>query len=142
MLKYHNSTNHVGFPKTAYRSKAVMPLPQPEFGAPAKDLHYESIGTHSLLEGDSLSLQVASAETSCERIVEWWIPAYRDDRGRLQHRNQLKEENEPWDAIQFKNPLKFPMTTAAASILENERFLGQSMATWAAPGHQTSIQIG
>lgn len=122
-------------------SEAVMPLPQPEAGAAAEDLHYESIGAHGLLEGDSLSLEVASAETSCERIVEWRVRDFRDYNGRLQRRNQQNEEDEPWDAVQFANPLKFPMTTAAASVLEGGRFRGQSMATWTAPGQKASIKI-
>lgn len=120
---------------------AAASLPNPEVGAAAEDLHYESIGAHELLEGDSLSLEVARAETSCERIVEWRVPDYRDSNGRLR-RNQAKdEENEPWDAVQFANPLKFPMTTAAASVLEGGRFRGQSIATWTAPGQKASIRI-
>lgn len=122
-------------------SEAVMPLPQPDAGAPAEDLHYESIGRHALQEGDSLSLEVARAETSCERVVEWKVPDYRDDYGRLQRRGRGSEDEEPWDAVQFANPLPFPMTTAAASVLEDGRFRGQSMANWTAPGHQACIRI-
>ncbi|NIP95523.1 MAG: hypothetical protein GWO24_19600, partial [Akkermansiaceae bacterium] len=122
-------------------SEAVFPLPRTDQGAPAEDLHHEGIGRHDLLEGDSLSLEVASAETSCERIVEWRVPDYRDDRGRLQRNRERKDADEPWDAVQFANPFEFPMTTAAASVLQGKRFRGQSMATWTAPGHKASIRI-
>ena len=122
-------------------SESVMPLPQPDAGAPAEDLHYEGIGVHALLEGDSLSLEVASAEASCERIVEWMVPDYRDDNGRMQRHRTRSEEDDPWDAVQFANPLKFPMTTAAVSVLEDGRFRGQSMATWTAPGQNASIKV-
>ena len=135
-------TQQIAYNSVASRaSEAVMPLSQSETGAPAKDLHYESIGKHSLREGDSLSLEVASAEAACERIVEWWVPDYRDDRGHLRRHYERGEDEEPWDAIQFKNPLSFPMTTAAASVLEQGRFIGQSMATWVAPGQQVCIKI-
>jgi len=122
-------------------SEAAMPLPQPDAGAPAEDLHYEDIGVHALLEGDSLSLEVATAEASCERIVEWTVPDYRDDHGRLQRNRARRDEDDPWDAVQFANPLEFPMTTAAVSVLEDGRFRGQSMATWTAPGQNASIKV-
>jgi hypothetical protein len=136
------ATQQIAFNTISNRSsEAVFPLPQADEGAPAEDLHYESIGVHELLEGDSLSLEVAAAETSCERIVEWRVPDYRDDDGRPQRSRGGNEEEDPWDAVLFANPLKFPMTTAAVSTLEGGRFRGQSMATWTAPGHKTSIQI-
>lgn len=122
-------------------SESVMPLPQPDAGAPAEDLHYENIGVHALSEGDSLSLEVATAEASCQRIVEWKVPDYRDDHGRLQRHRTRTDEDDPWDAVQFANPLKFPMTTAAVSILEDGRFRGQSMANWTAPGQNASIKV-
>lgn len=133
-LVMSNSLSNVGF-------NVTVPVGSGETAAPAEDLHYESIGVHSLNEGDSLSVEVASAEASCERIVEWTVPDYRDDYGRLQRNRERKDEHEPWDAVQFVNPLSFPMTTAAASIMEKGRFQGQSMATWIAPGQEASIKI-
>lgn len=120
---------------------AAQLLPQPNAGAGAGDLHYESIGAHDLREGDALSLEVASAETSCEQVVEWKVPDFRDSRGRYGRRAGNSEENKPWDVVQFSNPLKFPMTTGAASILENKRFRGQSASTWVGPGQKASIKI-
>lgn len=122
-------------------SGSVMQLPQPDAGAPAEDLHYENIGVHALQEGDSLSLEVATAEANCERIVVWKVSDYRDEHGRMQRRRTRSEEDDPWDAVLFANPLKFPMTTAAVSVLEGGRFRGQSMATWTAPGQKASIKI-
>lgn len=132
-------TQQIAFNSISNGVSASAPLSQPDAGAPAEDLHYENIGAHDLLEGDSLSLQVASGEVSCERIVEWVIPDSRDQWGRM-HRNDSSHE-EPWDAVRFTNPLKFPMTTAAASILEKNRFRGQSMVTWTSPGQLASIKI-
>ena len=120
---------------------ASQPLLQPDAGARTEDLHYEGIGAHDLKEGDALSLEVASAETSCVRVVEWKVPDFRDGGGRYRHQADESGENEPWDVVQFSNPLKFPMTTAAASIMENRRFRGQSISTWVAPGQKASIRI-
>lgn len=133
------ATQQIAFNTISNGVSASAPLPQPDAGAPAEDLHYESIGAHDLSEGDSLSLQVASGEAKCERVVEWVVSDSRDQWGRMRRNEGVQAE--PWDAVRFANPLRFPMTTAAASILENKRFRGQSMVTWTAPGQLASVKI-
>ncbi len=121
-----------------------QPLPAAEPGAGAADIHYQSIGKHSLAEGDALSLDVAQGDAACERVVEWKLPDFRDDRGRMQNARaagRSLDEADPYDAVQFLNPLKMPMTTAAATITESGRFTGQTMSGWTAPGQQVVLRI-
>ena len=124
-------------------ASAAAPLPEPDKATAGEDLHAESIGKRALAAGDSLSLDVASANCECERVIEWKVPDYRDDYGRLTRQRQQghDDESDPWDAVQFPNPLKFPLTTAAASVTEGGKFLGQSMANWTAPGQTVCVRI-
>jgi hypothetical protein len=106
------------------------------------DIHYENIGRHSLKAGDSLSLDIASSQAGYERVVDWTVPDPRDARGRYQRVGENRsEDNEPWDALRFANPFKFPMTTASAVVMESGRFRGQSLSQWVNPGQTTCLRI-
>lgn len=135
-IMYNNSRMSEG--------NVAQPLPPAEPGAGTADIHYQSIGKHSLAEGDALSLDVAQGDAACERVVEWKLPDYRDDRGRIQNARsdaRTPEDEDPYDAVQFLNPLKMPMTTAAATVMESGRFTGQTMSGWTAPGQQVCLRI-
>jgi hypothetical protein len=96
------------------------PLPDvAEQGNLSADIHYESIGKHSLKAGDSLSLDIAAASAAYERVVEWQVPDPRDGNGRYQrgNGNEPPRDDQAWDAVRFANPFKFPMTTAAAAFI-------------------------
>ena len=110
------------------------------------DLHYEPIGEHSFAEGDALMTSVATAKAEYERIVEWIVPDTRRANGRYideyQRRQQPdKYQDTAWDAVQFKNPFDFPMTTAPAMIVDAKGFSGQSLSYWVNPGEQTTLHI-
>ena len=108
------------------------------------DVHFESIGTRSLVPGEALSLEIASAKTSCQRVVEWVVPDPRDEYGRYRRESgsgQPKDEDVPWDALKFTNPFKFPLTTGPAMITEAGRFRGQSLSQWVNPGQSTCLRI-
>jgi hypothetical protein len=110
------------------------------------DLHYHDIGQRSLAEGDSLMLEVAEGEAAYDRIVEWIVPDTRDANGRWideYHRRQDPEryEDAAWDAVRFRNPLSFPMTTAPALVVEDGRFCGQRQTHWVNPGEETTLRI-
>ncbi len=110
------------------------------------DLHYQEIGPQTLAEGDSLSLDVASGNASYERIVEWVIPDTRHATGRYvtEHERQRdpdKYQDAAWDAVRFKNPLPFPMTTGPAMIVADGRFNGQRMSFWVNRGEETTLHV-
>ncbi|MCI0632030.1 MAG: DUF4139 domain-containing protein [Phycisphaerales bacterium] len=110
------------------------------------DLHYEPIGHHTLTEGDSIMLSVASGQAKYERIVEWIIPDTRDAYGRMIEDYRRQQEPEKfqdavWDAVRFRNPLKFPLTTAPATIVADERFNGQRTIYWTNPGEEATLKI-
>lgn len=130
-------------PGDAGRSLAAMPAGE------GVDLHYRSIGKRSLKEGEALSLDVAKAHGPYERIVEWRVPDTRDEWGRPIARNNTsysrqedpeRFEDEPWDAVRFRNPLGFPMTTAPAMVVAKGRFNGQSMVRYASAGEETTVR--
>jgi hypothetical protein len=113
-----------------------------EAGSAGDDLHFESIGKRSLAVGDSLSLEVASARSGYQRVVEWVVPDPRDERGRYLGAAAVpRDEDQPWDALQFRNPFPFPMTTAPAMIADGGRFRGQSLSQWVNPGQTTCLRI-
>ncbi len=110
------------------------------------DLHYLSIGRRSLSEGDSLMVPTATAKAPYERIVEWIVPDTRNAYGRYIQEYERQQEPDryqdaAWDAVRFKNPLPFPMTTAPAMIVSNGRFNGQRSSSWVNTGEKTTLHI-
>ena len=110
------------------------------------DVHYYPAGILSLKKGETLSLPTGKASTSYRSVVEWTVPDLRDENGRRiqdYHRQQNPEkyEDAAWDALEFSNPLDFPMTTGPILIAEGNRFLGQSLSTWVNPDQETTVQI-
>jgi hypothetical protein len=110
------------------------------------DLHYQSIGKHELSEGDALMTSVATAKGPYERIIEWIVPDTRRANGRYIDEYQRRQapgkyQDAAWDAVEFKNPFKFPMTTAPAMIVGTKGFSGQRLSYWVNPGEQTTLHI-
>jgi len=111
------------------------------------DLHYQSIGKRTLAEGDALSLRVARGESAYERIVEWLIPDTRNEYG--QHAgmggrsgNDNDESHDTaWDALKFKNPFTFPMTTGPATVTAAGKFNGQRTSYWVNAGEETVLHV-
>lgn len=110
------------------------------------DIHYQKIGAHSMKEGDSLTLSVDKKNSEYEKIIEWIIPDTRNPEGRYiqeyeRRENPEKYEDAAWDAVRFKNPFSFPMTTGAAMIIANGNFQGQTMSYWANSGDSNVLHI-
>lgn len=110
------------------------------------DVHYESIGRQTLDEGDALSLHVGGGEADYERIVEWTVPDMRNEHGAYiadYHRHEQADlfEDNAWDAVKFKNPLPFAMTTAPATFMRDGRFLGQQLSRWVNRGEETTLRV-
>lgn len=106
------------------------------------DVHYQSIGRRTMREGDSLMLAVASNQATYERVVEWTVPDTRDAYGRpIADSYRGPSIQNTWDAVRFRNPFSFPMTTAPALIVAEDRFNGQRTSQWVNPGEQTTLQI-
>jgi hypothetical protein len=105
------------------------------------DLHYQPIGKRTLAEGETLALTVAKGKAEYQRIVEWVVPDSRDDSGRYTGRGQ-NEEDDSWDALKFKNPLSYPMTTGPATVTADGAFNGQRTSYWVNAGEETVLRIG
>ena len=110
------------------------------------DLHCHDIGEQTIEEGGSLCVDIASATAPYERTVEWLVPDTRGADGRhigdhVRRRAPEKYGSEPWDALRFKNPFPFPMTTAPAMVVANGRFNGQRVSYWANVGEETTVRI-
>jgi hypothetical protein len=109
------------------------------------DLHYQSIGKRTLGEGDSLALTVARGSAPYQRIVEWLIPDTRNEHGHYagprREDTDDPENDSAWDALRFKNPLPFPMTTAPAMVVANGRFNGQRTCFWVNAGEETCLRV-
>lgn len=110
------------------------------------DLHHQDIGRRSLRPGESLAIQTASARAPYKRVVEWIVPDTRGAYGHVlpQHRREQDPdayEEVAWDAIRFRNPFGFPMTTAPAMIVDKAGFCGQRTSTWVNRGEMTTLRI-
>jgi hypothetical protein len=108
------------------------------------DLHYQSIGKRTLDAGESLSLNVAKGKAEYERIVEWLVPDTRNESGQYVGRRGEEGEEETdsaWDALRFKNPLSFPMTTGPATVVADGRFNGERTTFWVNPGEETMLRV-
>jgi len=107
------------------------------------DLHYQPIGKRTLADGETLALTVAKGKAEYARIVEWTVADARDHYGRYQDRGGRvrDEEGEAWDALKFKNPLTFPMSTGPATVVANGAFNGQRTTYWVNPGEETVLRV-
>jgi hypothetical protein len=108
-------------------------------GSEGLDLHYQDVGPRTMDEGDSLYLKVAKKEMEYERIVEWTIPESRNSRGHGVNRPPLQDSI--WDAVRFRNPFGFPMTTAPVATYTKGAFSGQQISYWVDPGERTTVPI-
>jgi hypothetical protein len=102
------------------------------------DLHYQSIGKRTLAEGEVLALTVARGRSEYERIVEWLVPDARDAHGRPEGRDS---QDDAWDALKFKNPLSFPMSTGPATVTAAGQFNGQRTSHWVNVGEETLLRV-
>ncbi len=102
------------------------------------DMHYQSIGKRTLADGEALALTVAKGKSEYERIVEWLVPDTRDAYGRPEGREHT---DDVWDALKFKNPLSFPMTTGPATVTANGQFNGQRTTYWVNSGEETLLRV-
>jgi hypothetical protein len=106
------------------------------------DLHYQPIGKRSLKEGDTLELTTGKGKAPYERVVEWMVPETHSESGIL---NAQAHGGTPgdsaWDALKFKNPLPFPMTTGPALVTANGQFNGQRTSYWVNPGEETVLPV-
>jgi hypothetical protein len=100
------------------------------------DLHFESIGKRSLLKGEALSLTMGKAQAEYERIVEWTVGKRH---GTPSDRTPVADEM--WDVLHFKNPFPFPLTTAPALVMENDKFNGQRTCYWTNVGEETNLRV-
>jgi hypothetical protein len=102
------------------------------------DLHYQSIGKRTLADGDALAVTVAKGKSEYERIVEWLVPDTRNAYGHLEGQTAT---DDVWDALRFKNPLSFPMTTGPAMVTANGQFNGQRTSYWVNSGEETILRV-
>ena len=135
-----NVATYGGASPTGAGDSSIVP------GGEGVDLHYHSIGKRSLLEGDSLIILVSAGRSEYERVVEWIVPDTRDANGRYiddwrRQQNPEQFEDVAWDAVCFRNPLDFPMTTGPAMIVTNSHFNGQCTSPWVNRGEETTLRI-
>jgi hypothetical protein len=112
------------------------------------DLNFHSIGKRSLKKGTALALATGKAEADYERIVDWTIPDNRNEWGSPQDHQRVIDPNtgdpiqdDVWDALKFKNPLPFPMTTAPALVASHGKFNGQRQVLWTNRGELATLRV-
>jgi len=126
-------TQQVGNPRRSAISTSIGAIPTGE----GVDLHYQPIGKRTMAEGDSLALTIAKGKADYERIVEWVVP---DSRNHWGHASE-GTDGDAWDALKFKNPLAFPMTTAPAMVTSGGQFNGQRTSYFTNPGEEMVLKV-
>jgi len=139
VIAQNTTTNYMSGNDAGARGGAGAELK--DENAAGVDMHFESIGRHTLAAGDSLSVEVASAECAYERVIEWVIKDRRDDDWRRRD-DKKGEEDQPWDGIRFANPFRFPMTTGTAITLLGGDFRSQTTSYWMNPGQLATLRTG
>jgi hypothetical protein len=91
------------------------------------------------LRDESISLTVGKAKADYDRVVEWTVGTSGVAKKHGGSRQEVKDEM--WDALIFKNPFKFPMTTAPAMVVENGKFNGQRTSYWTNVGEEALLRI-
>ena len=51
------------------------------------------------------------------------------------------DASDVWNTIEFINPIKQPLTTAAATVMKSGEILGQDMMTYTSPGGKATLKI-
>ncbi len=110
------------------------------------DLNFHPIGKRDVKKGSALALSTGTGTAEYERIVEWTIPDNRDEWGSPREGRRDPNSGEPlqddvWDALKFKNPLPFPMTSAPAMVMTNGKFNGQRQTLWTNQGEEAMLRI-
>ena len=82
---------------------------------------------------------MAKGKADYERIVEWVVPDTRDADGRAERHGANADD--AWDALRFRNPLAFPMTTAPATVTAGGQFNGQRTSYWVNSGEETVLRV-
>ncbi|HEY3789681.1 MAG TPA: DUF4139 domain-containing protein [Urbifossiella sp.] len=107
------------------------------------DLHYQPIGKRTLADGETLSLSIAKGKADYERIVEWLVLDNRNELGQYGGGRNRDTENDDsaWDALKFKNPLNYPMTTGPAMVSSGGEFNGQRTSYWVNAGEEMVLRV-
>ena len=82
---------------------------------------------------------MAKGKADYERIVEWLVPDNRNEFG--QHVSREDNDDSAWDALKFKNPLDFPMTTGPAMVTSGGEFNGQRTSYFVNAGEEMVLRV-
>lgn len=131
------ASNAVGFGGGGFGGQGMSTSAAADDGA---DVHYQPVGARSLGVNETLFLQVASASAAYDSVVVWNLPDTRGVQGYSMPQPGAPPES-LWDAVRFKNPFPFPMTTAPAAVQKNGQFLGSKASEWANPGDEALVYV-
>ena len=131
------TSNAVGFGGADFGGGGTSPSAVGDEGA---DMHYQSVGARTLGRNESLFFEVASGTAAYERVVIWQVPDTRENEQFYTIPTAATREV-LWDAVRFRNPFPFPMTTAPAAVEEKGRFLGSKTSEWANSGEETLVYV-
>ena len=104
-----------------------------------KDLFYQKVGAISLKKDETLFMPLAKATTTYQDVVKWNIDNTRSYTGFYSSNHKFNEEC--WNAIIFKNPFKYPLTTGPVQFYKNDKFIGQSTTSWFNPEQEASLNV-
>ena len=118
----------------------VAGLPQIPGEGAATDIHYRAAGPVTLAAGATLRLPLGAGETPVARFVDW-EPGWKYNEWGRRESDGNEEQNVPWDAVRFRNPLDAPLTTGPIAVFDDGRLLGQTTVRWTNPGQEATLRV-
>ena len=118
----------------------VAGLPQIPGEGAATDIHYRAAGPVTLAAGATLRLPLGAGETPVARFVDW-EPGWKYNEWGRRESDGNEEQNVPWDAVRFRNPLDAPLTTGPIAVFADGRLLGQTTVRWTNPGQEATLRV-
>jgi hypothetical protein len=116
--------------------------PQQLEGMQLEDLFFYSRPGVTLEKGERGYYVLFQEQADYEHVYTLDVP----ETGWWQNQNEAYRTPEPvlydvWHTLEFKNPSKFPLTTAAATTFKSGQIIGQDMLSYTAPQSKAKLRI-
>lgn len=108
-------------------------------GMQAGDLFFYTKQNLTLKRGERGQYMLFQAEAPYKEIYTWLVDDQVVDN--VEYRFPSGDPGEVWHSVRFRNTSGQPLTTCAATTMQNGQILGQDMMTYTPAGAETEVRI-